>query len=63
MSQIRALIFDMDGVITDTAEYHYLSWKRLADEEGYSFSREDNDHLRGMTRRRCAATARRPARA
>lgn len=51
MSQIRALIFDMDGVITDTAEYHYLSWKRLADEEGYSFSREDNDHLRGMTRR------------
>lgn len=51
MTQIRALIFDMDGVITDTAEYHYLSWKRLADEEGYSFTREDNDHLRGMTRR------------
>lgn len=48
---IAGLIFDMDGVITDTAEYHYLSWKRLADEEGYRFSREDNDHLRGMTRR------------
>ena len=31
---IRALIFDLDGVITDTVEYHYRSWKRLADEEG-----------------------------
>src|SRR5918993_2979005 len=48
---IRAFIFDLDGVITDTAEYHFRGWKRLADEEGLSFSREDNEHLRGIPRR------------
>jgi len=48
---IRAFIFDLDGVITDTAEYHYRGWKRLADEEGIPFSREDNEHLRGVPRR------------
>lgn len=49
--QIRAFIFDLDGVITDTAEFHYLAWKRLADEQGLSFTREDNDQLRGVSRR------------
>lgn len=48
---IRAFIFDLDGVITDTAEYHYRGWKRLAEEEGLPFSREDNEHLRGISRR------------
>ena len=48
---IRAFIFDLDGVITDTAEYHYRGWKRLADEEGLSFSRAENEHLRGIPRR------------
>ena len=48
---IRAFIFDLDGVITDTAEYHFRGWKRLADEEGLSFTREDNEHLRGIPRR------------
>jgi beta-phosphoglucomutase len=48
---IRAFIFDLDGVITDTAEYHYRGWKRLADEEGIPFTREDNEHLRGVPRR------------
>ena len=48
---IRAFIFDLDGVITDTAEYHFRGWKRLADEDGLSFSREDNEHLRGIPRR------------
>ena len=48
---IRAFIFDLDGVITDTAEYHFRGWKRLADEEGLSFSRKDNEHLRGIPRR------------
>lgn len=45
-------IFDLDGVITDTAEYHYLAWKQLADEEGLPFTREDNEALRGVPRRR-----------
>ena len=39
---IRGFIFDLDGVLTDTAEYHYRGWKRLADEEGLPFTREDN---------------------
>lgn len=45
-------IFDLDGVITDTAEYHYRAWKQLADEEGIAFTREDNEALRGVSRRR-----------
>lgn len=48
---IKAFIFDLDGVITDTAEFHFLAWKRLADEEGIVFTREDNEQLRGVSRR------------
>lgn len=48
---IRAFIFDMDGVITDTVELHYLAWQRLADEEGLTFNRQINEHLRGTSRR------------
>jgi beta-phosphoglucomutase len=48
---IRGFIFDLDGVLTDTAEYHYRGWKRLADEEGIPFTRQDNEHLRGIPRR------------
>jgi beta-phosphoglucomutase len=47
---VRAVIFDLDGVLTDTAEFHYLGWQRLADEEGLSFSREKNELLRGVSR-------------
>jgi beta-phosphoglucomutase len=46
-----AVIFDLDGVLTDTAEYHYQAWRRLAEEEGLTFSREDNEKLRGVSRR------------
>jgi beta-phosphoglucomutase len=46
----RAVIFDLDGVLTDTAEYHYLGWQRLADEEGLAFDREANEALRGVSR-------------
>ena len=48
---ICAFIFDLDGVITDTAEYHFLAWKRLADEESIPFTRRDNEALRGVSRR------------
>ena len=48
---IRGFIFDLDGVLTDTAEYHYRGWKRLAEEEGIPFTREDNELLRGIPRR------------
>jgi beta-phosphoglucomutase len=49
--EIRAFIFDLDGVITDTAEFHFRSWERLAHEEGLSFTRQDNEALRGVSRR------------
>ncbi len=48
---IQAVLFDLDGVLTDTAEYHYLAWKRLADELGIPFTRADGDRLRGVSRR------------
>jgi beta-phosphoglucomutase len=48
---IKAFIFDLDGVLTDTAEYHYRGWKRLADELGLPFTREENEALRGISRR------------
>ena len=48
---LQAIIFDLDGVITDTAEYHYRAWQRLADEEGLFFNREINERLRGVGRR------------
>ncbi|NJL65468.1 MAG: beta-phosphoglucomutase [Methylacidiphilales bacterium] len=47
---IKGVIFDLDGVLTDTAEYHYRGWQRLADEEGLAFSREANEELRGVSR-------------
>ncbi len=50
MTTPTAFIFDLDGVITDTAEYHFRAWKRLADEEGVPFTREDNEALRGVSR-------------
>ncbi len=50
MPDIKAFVFDLDGVLTDTAEFHYRAWKRLADENGLPFTREDNDQLRGVDR-------------
>mgnify|MGYP006279375187 CR=1 FL=1 len=49
---IKAIIFDLDGVITETAEYHFRSWKKLAEKEGIPFTRKDNEQLRGLTRGR-----------
>jgi len=49
---IKAIIFDLDGVLTDTAEYHYRAWKRLADELDIPFDRQRNESLRGVSRRR-----------
>ncbi len=51
MRKIQAFIFDLDGVITDTSEFHYQAWQRMADEEGIPFSREENEKLRGVSRR------------
>jgi beta-phosphoglucomutase len=47
---LKAFIFDLDGVITDTAEYHFLAWKALAEDLGITFTREDNEELKGVSR-------------
>lgn len=48
--EMRAAIFDLDGVIVDTAKYHYLAWKRLAKEHGFDFTELDNERLKGVSR-------------
>jgi kojibiose phosphorylase len=48
---ILGAIFDLDGVLTDTSEFHYQGWKRLANEEGLPFDRQANESLRGVSRR------------
>ena len=45
-----AVIFDLDGVITDTAEFHYLAWQAIADTHGHPFDRAANEALRGLSR-------------
>ena len=48
--KLKAVIFDLDGVITDTAEYHYQAWKATATELGIPFTREFNENLKGVSR-------------
>ncbi len=50
MKTISTCIFDLDGVIVDTAKYHYLAWKRLAHELGFEFLEEHNERIKGVSR-------------
>ena len=47
---IKGIIFDLDGVICSTDEYHYQAWKSIADDEGIYFDRKINERLRGVSR-------------
>jgi beta-phosphoglucomutase len=47
---LKACIFDLDGVIVDTAKYHFLAWKRLADQLKIDFTEKDNERLKGVSR-------------
>ena len=49
---INAFIFDLDGVIVDTAKYHYLAWKKLTDRLNLKFNIQDNELLKGVSRKR-----------
>lgn len=49
-NKLKAVIFDLDGVVTDSARYHYLAWKELADELGIAFDEEYNEKLKGVSR-------------
>lgn len=50
MYSIRACLFDLDGVLVDTAKYHFLAWQRLAAELGFAFTEQDNEKLKGVSR-------------
>lgn len=47
---LKAVLFDLDGVITDSAQYHYLAWKQLADKLGIPFDEVYNEKLKGVSR-------------
>ncbi|MCG8498849.1 MAG: beta-phosphoglucomutase [Firmicutes bacterium] len=51
--QVEAVVFDLDGVITDTAHYHYRAWKKLADELNIYFDEAINERLKGVDRLSC----------
>ncbi len=50
MTQIKACLFDLDGVIVDTAVYHFQAWRRLANELGFDFTEHQNEQLKGISR-------------
>lgn len=50
MTKIKACLFDLDGVIVDTAVYHFQAWRRLANELGFDFTEHQNEQLKGISR-------------
>jgi beta-phosphoglucomutase len=50
MSQLKACLFDLDGVIVDTAKYHYIVWRKLANQLGFDLSEAENEQLKGIGR-------------
>lgn len=46
----KAIIFDLDGVIVDTAKYHYIAWRKIANDLGFDFSENENENLKGVSR-------------
>lgn len=49
----RAFIFDLDGVITETSQYHFLAWKTVCKKIGYDLTRKKNEELKGVNRNKC----------
>ena len=50
MSNHKAFIFDLDGVIVDTAKFHFLAWRKLANDLGFDFTESQNEQLKGVSR-------------
>ncbi len=50
MKSKKAIIFDLDGVIVDTAKYHYIAWRKIANDLGFDFSEKENENLKGVSR-------------
>lgn len=51
LTALKGIIFDLDGVLVDTAQFHFRAWKRLAGELGIPFTAHDNEALKGVSRR------------
>ena len=52
MMSLKACLFDLDGVIVDTAKYHYIAWRQIAHELGFKFTEANNERLKGVSRQR-----------
>jgi beta-phosphoglucomutase len=52
MSGLSTCLFDLDGVIVDTAKYHFIAWRQIARELGFEFTEKDNERLKGVSRTR-----------
>lgn len=52
MTGLKAFLFDLDGVIVDTAKYHFVVWRQIANELGFVFTERDNERLKGVSRQR-----------
>jgi beta-phosphoglucomutase len=50
LEHFKGALFDLDGVIVDTAKYHFIAWNRLAQELGFTFTETDNERLKGVSR-------------
>jgi beta-phosphoglucomutase len=50
LENFKGALFDLDGVIVDTAKYHFLAWNRLAKELGFTFTEDHNERLKGVSR-------------
>jgi len=50
MNYNKAIIFDLDGVIVDTAKYHYIAWRKIANDLGFDFTKKENEQLKGVSR-------------
>jgi beta-phosphoglucomutase len=50
LENFKGALFDLDGVIVDTAKYHFLAWNRLAGELGFEFTEDHNERLKGVSR-------------
>ena len=50
MPSIQACLFDLDGVIVDTAQFHYIAWREMAQDLGFDLTREENERLKGISR-------------
>lgn len=50
MPELKACLFDLDGVIVDTAQFHYIAWRKLANDLGFNLTHQQNEQLKGVSR-------------